>query len=127
MANRETYLLLKSWFFFAAAHVYLLLYLIYFQFFFIKNDYSFQINFGAGSSLGVALGILSQTNYQQAHVVVDLGMETKWNPETKCSIYDENIEQHKSNWNPDGILQDMFTSFTKETTEYLVLIFIVVV
>lgn len=44
---------------------------------FIKNDYSFQINFGAGSSLGVALGILSQTNYQQAHVVVDLGMETK--------------------------------------------------
>lgn len=34
------------------------------------------------------------------------------------------IEKHKSNWNTitDGILQDMFTSFTKETTEYLFLI-----
>lgn len=48
-------------------------------------------------------------------------MESKWNPETKCSIYDENIEKHKSNWNPD----DMFKSFTKETTEYLVLIVVV--
>lgn len=40
-------------------------------------------------------------------------------PSNQCSINDENIEKHKSNWNtiPDGILQDMFTSFTKETTE----------
>lgn len=41
-------------------------------------------------------------------------------------ISDENIKKHDSNWNtePDGIFLGMFTSFTKETSEDLVLIMV---